>query len=318
MPIFVLYKKVIISFLALFVVLFFNHASYATDVTEEYNLLRQAEIYKFSQDLFETGEYYRAITEAKRYYSLFPDGEYADDLYKLIGDSYLMAREWEDAISAYESFIFQFPTSQYVSAVYFNTAICCIKTQKYKKAEKLFERIIADGAGQDLNQSILWKILLLIQQNRLDEVESLLEDGSIRDIVLQKSGIIEKTINLKKNVKYKNPKLAGFMSAVLPGSGQAYNGRYTDALGAFVLNALFISGTWLAFDDDNAALGLACSIFAIGFYKGNIYGAVNGAYKYNRKIDEDIFRRSVENFGLYDRNVSTNPSIKVFFRFYFE
>ena len=108
------------------------------------------------------------------------------------------------------------------------------------------------------------------------------------------------------------------MSAVLPGSGQVYNGRYQDALGAFALNALVISGAWLAFDDDNPALGLVCSIFALGWYKGNIYGAVNGAHKYNRKIDEDIFRNSVQNFGLYDRNVSTNPSIKVYFRFYFD
>ena len=291
--------------------------AYGADISQEYGVLREKEIYKFSLNLFETGEYYRAITEAKRYISVFPAGKRADDLYKLIGDSYLMSREWKQAIDSYKLFMIRFPSSQYVPSVLINTAIAHIKIQEYSEAEELFERVIANGSSQQIYRSVLWKILLLIQQGRFEEAESMLDDDFIKEQISKELGIIEKTIGVKKNVNYKSPKLAGFMSALLPGSGQVYNERYKDASSSFVLNALFIAGAWIAFDDGNPALGALLTIFAIGWYKGNIYSAVNGAHKYNKKIDEDIFKKSIENFGLYEEEVRTTPRMKISFRFYF-
>ena len=107
------------------------------------------------------------------------------------------------------------------------------------------------------------------------------------------------------------------MSAILPGSGQIYIERYKDATSTFVLNSLFIAGAWIAFEGDNPALGAILTIFELGWYKGNIYGAVSRAHKYNRKIDEDIFRKSIGNFGLYEREVRPTPSMKVMLKFYF-
>jgi tetratricopeptide (TPR) repeat protein len=78
----------------------------------------------------------------------------------------------------------------------------------------------------------------------------------------------------------KNPALAGTLS-VIPGGGQLYCHRYEDALIAFALNAGFFWAASDAFDNEQYGLGGLLSFVGLGFYLGNIYGAVNDAHKYN-------------------------------------
>ncbi len=107
------------------------------------------------------------------------------------------------------------------------------------------------------------------------------------------------------------------MSSVLPGSGQFYNERYEDGVYTFILNALFITGAYLAIDNENYPVAAILIIFELGWYSGNLYSAANGAHKYNRKIDEDIFKRSMENFELLEHEVRRTPPAGILFRFYF-
>ena len=291
--------------------------SYADDVSKKYYNLREKEVYKFSSDLFEAGEYYRAITEAKRYISIFPHGQNIEDMYKLIGDSYLMSKEWSEAIHAYDRFIIKFPSSSYINQILFNKAICLVKRKNYEKAEHIFQQIVDGSDPQKKSESILWKILLLIHENKFEEIEKLLDIEFIRQKIEKEIGIIENTIYVKKNINYKSPKLAGVMSAILPGSGQFYNERYKDGVCSFILNALFILGAYTAFDDENYAVGGILTLFEVGWYTGNIYSAVNGAHKYNRKIDENIFKRSLQNFDLIENEIRKMPNMSIMFRFYF-
>jgi len=304
-------------YITIIIIILTCNSLYAYDISKQYYDLREKEIYKFSLDLFEAGEYYRAITEAKRYISIFPQGKNIEDAHKLIGDSYLMAKEFSDAIHAYDKFIIKFPTSPYTNQILFNKAICLVKKKDYKKAGRLFQEIIDKSDPQKKDESILWKILLLIQRNKFEEIKKLLDDKFIRQQIEGKIGIIERTIYVKRNIRYKSPELAGVMSTILPGSGQFYNERYKDGIYSFILNALFICGAYKAFDDDNYAVGGILTIFEAGWYTGNIYSAVNGAHKYNRKIDEDIFKKSMENFELLEHEIRRTPNISIMFRFYF-
>ena len=79
----------------------------------------------------------------------------------------------------------------------------------------------------------------------------------------------------------KSPALSGTLS-IIPGGGQLYCNRYEDALIAFALNAGFIWAAADAFDNEQYGLGGLLSFVGLGFYLGNIYGAVNDAHKYNQ------------------------------------
>ncbi|NIQ96269.1 MAG: tetratricopeptide repeat protein, partial [Desulfuromonadales bacterium] len=96
----------------------------------------------------------------------------------------------------------------------------------------------------------------------------------------------------------KSPKLAGGLSAVLPGAGQLYVGRPRDASLAFLLNAAFILGIVESFDDGNEVVGAILLFFEGGWYTGNIFNAANGAHKYNRDVRQEFLDDLRPRFGV--------------------
>ena len=96
----------------------------------------------------------------------------------------------------------------------------------------------------------------------------------------------------------KSPRLAGTLSAVLPGAGQGYVGKWSDATLAFVLNGVFIWGSVEAFHQDEDVAGSFLLAMEATWYFGNIYNAVNGAQKFNRATDERFFDTVKIRYGL--------------------
>jgi hypothetical protein len=86
----------------------------------------------------------------------------------------------------------------------------------------------------------------------------------------------------------KSPVAAGALSAIVPGSGYAYAGRYRDGLVAFLVNGLFIAGTAVAIEHDNTPAAVLIGGVGLPFYLGNIYGSANAAHKWNLSIARDL------------------------------
>ena len=86
----------------------------------------------------------------------------------------------------------------------------------------------------------------------------------------------------------KSPALAGSLSALLPGAGQAYTGSWQSGAMAFVLNALFLSATLELKDKnlDNTAL-VSGVVFSIT-YLGNILNAAESAKLYNKNSNKTL------------------------------
>ncbi|MFH2073774.1 MAG: hypothetical protein ABIJ57_00310, partial [Pseudomonadota bacterium] len=59
------------------------------------------------------------------------------------------------------------------------------------------------------------------------------------------------------------------------------------------------------------------ALFEIGWYTGGIYGAVGGAHKYNRKIDEDHFRSGLTRLNLRESEVGRTGGVSVIFSYPF-
>lgn len=78
------------------------------------------------------------------------------------------------------------------------------------------------------------------------------------------------------------PWLAAGLSAVLPGAGQAYNGRWGDAAVSLVINGGLGAATYYAFDrSESLAPGIILSVLLAGFYTGNIINAYRDAGQLN-------------------------------------
>lgn len=289
----------------------------ADDFSSQYYDLREKEIRQFNAELFIAGEYYRSITEARRYLSLFPKGPQTEEIAKRIGDAYLMSHEWSEAITAYDEFLARFPGSPLSGAAAFHKAIALLKLGHTTEAERLFQLGLSGPDREIKGLAARWEILLLIRQNRFDEAEKLLKDGMLRPELEKEASRIKDLLKEKKGARYKSPETAGILSAVLPGSGQFYNERYQDGVYSFFLNALFILAAYKAYDSDNYGLGGILTLFELGWYAGGIYGAVGGAHKYNRKVDEDLFRSGIQRLNLRESEIGRPGGVSVMFTYPF-
>jgi hypothetical protein len=84
----------------------------------------------------------------------------------------------------------------------------------------------------------------------------------------------------------KSPALAGLMSAVIPGSGHFYTGRWRDGTIALLLNGAFLAAGIEAVSAGNEAAAGILFFFEAAWYSGAIYGAVNAAHKYNHDLED--------------------------------
>lgn len=89
--------------------------------------------------------------------------------------------------------------------------------------------------------------------------------------------------NYLESSNSKSPVLAGVLSAIIPGGGQAYVGAYQSAALAFFFNALLLGAT-LDFHRKDMGMAAAASgtLFSMT-YLGNIVSAVKGANLVNNK-----------------------------------
>jgi TM2 domain-containing membrane protein YozV len=117
-------------------------------------------------------------------------------------------------------------------------------------------------------------------------------------------------------MNFKSPKIAGTLSAIVPGAGQLYLNRKRDATAAFILNGLFIWGIIEAIENDESAVAAILGVFEVGWYGGNIYSAVNGAHKHNRKLKDSFRRRFSIGLNLMVKNnYETIPTFNISYNF---
>ncbi|MCU0844417.1 MAG: CDC27 family protein [Spirochaetes bacterium] len=86
--------------------------------------------------------------------------------------------------------------------------------------------------------------------------------------------------------------LAAALSAVVPGAGQTYAGRYTDAIWSVTAVLALGAGTAWAWRQGHRGAAFTFGFFATLVYAGGVYGAWNAADSYNRSRT-DRFRSEV-------------------------
>jgi hypothetical protein len=107
---------------------------------------------------------------------------------------------------------------------------------------------------------------------------------------------------MSEDLPYRSPLLAGTMSAVLPGSGQVYTGRYQEGFWAFVVCGAFAFASYEAFDHDLEWVGAATTLTGLSWYSGNIYGATSAAHKFNQRTKSARISNWSERLGVGQNN----------------
>ncbi|MCP4296196.1 MAG: hypothetical protein GY786_11360 [Proteobacteria bacterium] len=260
------------SFIVVLYLLFFVSPHLTASATEVLTL-RDEDILAFADHLYRNGEYYRSISEYQRLIHYFPESESVAKANLQIGRAYMAGGKLKEAIRHWD-----------------------LELEKRSQKRNFFTiNSLAGISWLDLNRA---KTLTL----RLDNLKN------AKKYFNRVKGEIPPLTNVQKflddwkkqpQLKDKSPWVAGALSAVLPGSGSFYTGRFVEGSYAFLITGLFFLATKDAISEGQNEIGLLLGFFTITFYGGNIYTAVNSAYKFNDYQDADQLRRLRKRWGIW-------------------
>jgi len=240
------------------------------------------------------GEYYRAVTEYLRYLYLFPAAERAPYALLQIGLAHFRGGEYQRAID-YFARVRATYSPEYFAAAAYHEGLSYERLNQPAKAQDAFERAaIFNPAAAPAREALLGKALGRVRlgdlaggRTELERFQSLYPEEPRTSNIVQAEALID----AQSAAPRKSPLLAGALSAVIPGSGQAYAGNYRDGLAALLVNGLFIARTAVAIDQENYATAAVVGGIGLPFYLGNIYGAANAANKWNLGMHQDLRNR---------------------------
>jgi hypothetical protein len=232
----------------------------------------------FSED----GDYYRAITEYKRFLFFFPESLRAEEALWKIATSFFQGKKWDESLSAADDFLRKHPSSPWVAEAIFLKGRCWMEKREFSQARHHFLRVREMAAGTGVAQEAQWQTAAsYLREERWKEAAAEFRKVDPNSKLYPRADHWAKGLEGIDAVPQKSPTTAGIL-AVLPGAGHLYCERYRDAGIAFVLNAAFIWGMVEAFKHENYAVGGILTFFELGWYSGNIYSAISSAHKYNR------------------------------------
>jgi tetratricopeptide (TPR) repeat protein len=266
----------------LFLLVLLAGAAMAADMPAETML-------SFADHLFEQGDYYRAITEYERVIFFYPSHPLAQTARLQIALSYFKGDRLDQAIERFRAISMDLPNDAVGRKAYFLLGEAYYQKREYARAAEVFtsfyETYPTDPQADAARIRSGWAYLMQGDWRRAsEEFRKLPPDSPLH---AQAEGLAGETLSYP-DIPKKSPTLAGGMSAILPGAGQLYVNRPGDALVSFLLNGAFIWATVEAFNNDNNVTGGILLFFEAGWYLGNIYNAVGGAHKYNRRSEQQF------------------------------
>jgi len=248
-------------------------------------------VFEFARYLEETGDYYRAVTEYKRFIFHWPEHPTADESRYRTGMCYLKGNDNDEAISIFQELLAQAGKETDQERIRYALARALFNSGNWFPAD--YQLQILEQSNRPISQvqtaySRLW---CRLKPGKIADASTfwrqVMKTQSIG--ILPHANAIETELNRILNRSQKRPKLAGFLSAVVPGLGQTYGGRWRDGVVSFLVNGLFIGAIAAAIDHGHEETAVILGFFEIGFYSANIYNAVNDAHKYNRiQLETDL------------------------------
>ncbi len=234
---------------------------------------------QFADSLQAEGDYYRAITEYKRFIFEQPDSSLVPDARLAIASSLIAGKRWQQADHSLEQLFLLHPQSPEAAKGRLLYAGSAYERGNFGLARQRYRTLQQQATDPETinytNFRIGWTFLEQDRPQKAGKTFSLLPSP-------QKMTLLKDVANYQA-LPQKSPLVAGSLSAVLPGAGQLYTGRTRQALLSFTLNSLFILASLEAFDNENYAVGGILLFFEAGWYGGNIYNAVNNTHKYNQR-----------------------------------
>ena len=275
--------------------IFFCTSLESLSASENGILLSENMLLKVADAFMEESEFYRAITEYKKFLILFPESDQGDYAVLKIGLAYYHGEEYEASVRNLENLREKYQESRYIPESMYFEGLGYWKLKKYENAKTSL-----DGISKSYPDSIyapkalIASTMLDLDQDHLDnsmqDMEKLIHAYPDHPASIQARETIV-LLDQYRNLPIKSEILAGVMSAIVPGSGYVYAEHYGDGITAFLINALAVAGTITAVGNENYAVAAIVGGIGLPFYFGNIYGSANAVKKWNLAARNELRNR---------------------------
>lgn len=229
------------------------------------------------------GEYSQAIIEYRRFLYLYPQSQRREEVHFKIAEAYYTSGQYEAAISFLKMTVQEFPEGNFIMEFYILMGRSLMGLKRLKEAREIFYFVIGSTSSWFLKyraRSFLAECYVM--EERWKEAIEVMEATELDSPFRAEAERYASHLKAIDSIPYRSPKVAGILSAVLPGAGHLYCGRPMDALTAFIANSTLIAGAVEAFQKDQKGLGLVLSAIELVLYGGTIFSAVTSAHKFNR------------------------------------
>jgi tetratricopeptide (TPR) repeat protein len=246
---------------------------------------------EYADRLFEQGQYRRAAEEYQRFTFFFPDSPNLRQAIFRSGRAFLHADDPGLALNQFKQLTDTFDLDALAIEAYFMSVECDLQLKLTTRAIARLHNLITLIDGDDVKDRAYHRlgwihIDLTDWSGARQAIDRISDSGRRRFRVAELEAALAQSTSLSR----KSPALAGTLS-VIPGAGQLYCHRYEDALIALLVNAGLIWSAYDAYDKEQYGLGSLLTFVGLGFYAGNIYGAVTDAHKYNQFRKQEFIDR---------------------------
>jgi tetratricopeptide (TPR) repeat protein len=259
------------NLLILFVVISID--LFAQDLYDHQNSL------KFGEYLYHSNQYQLAVREFERCVFLKPDDR---ESFLYLFKIHRKENDFNKAIDCYKRYSGNLNFSEMDTTFGSEYFKLLVQNNKYPEAATFLELNPLFTGDNNLKLSTIllrkdWKEANLFTTKTNGSINKSLVEISIQGLALRK----------------RSPVLAGLFSAVLPGSGKAYSGRWKDGVISFLMTSTAAFVAVRGFNKNpHSFYPWAMGTLSVVYYSGNIYGSAQAAKKYNKNKEDELVNKT--------------------------
>lgn len=246
-------------------------------------VLRAEDQFTYAHTCMKGKDYPCAIAEFRRFAHFFPADARVPEALLQMGRAQLLANQPARAVASFEGLIRRFEQHPLAVQAAFLKAEAWVRQRAHLQAVLALDNLIQTTRDKAVQDRARFRIAWIhVDRGDWPAARRALNAITPENRAHYRTDTLLADLDTAAHIPTKSPALAGGLS-VIPGLGQLYCGRYEDALIAFLVNGGLIWASVEAFTNDLYALGGVIGFVEMGFYAGNIYGAVGDAHKYNQR-----------------------------------
>jgi hypothetical protein len=235
----------------------------------------------YADQLYADLEYYRAITEYRRFLSYFPDDPSTHDVQIRVMDCFLLGSEFSDAIHWSQRIVAGGPPSPVAARARLGMAHALIRLDNPAKAREAVSQLTGTE-DLDLRARALYATALsFVREGAWSSATDALTAIPAGSEYEHQGGDARQLIAAESEIADKSPGLAALLN-ILPGGGYLYIDRPQTAIAAALVNTLGALATYSALSHSQPGLAATVGLISVGWYTGGIYGARVGAMRANQ------------------------------------